>query len=150
MRFLVVMSLFAASVPAVALAQGVGVTPGQWETTVTINSVNMPGQPAMIANMMTGKTTKVKHCITPEEAARGPQDMLKSNKACNFTRFSMVGGKMNSEMTCKMGANTMTAVTTGSFTPTGYTSTARTVQTGAMPMTMTSSSTGRLIGPCKK
>lgn len=134
--------------PAAALAQGV--TPGQWEIAVTINSVDMPGQPDFIAKMMTGKTTKVKHCVTPEEAARGPQDMLKSSKACSFTRYSMVGGKLNSEMVCKQGGSVTTSVSSGSFTPTGFTATGRSVSTGQMPMTMQSSSTGRLLGPCKK
>lgn len=137
----------AALVPAAAVAQ---VTPGQWEIAVTIDSVDMPGQPPMVANMMKGRTTKVKHCITPEEAARGPQDMMKANKACTFTRYSMVGGKLSSEMTCKTGEGVMTSVSSGSFTPTSFTTTGRTVQTGQMAMTMTSRSTGRLVGPCRK
>ena len=142
------MTLLATS--AVVLAQGAGVTPGKWEIAVTINSVTMPGQPDEIARMMTGKTTKVTHCITPEEAARGPQDMLKSSKECKFTKYSMVGGKLSSEMVCQMGSGTMTAVSSGSFSPTGFTTTGRSVTTGAMSMTMTSTSVGRLLGPCKK
>lgn len=145
-----VLAVVLAAMPAAVFAQGAGVTPGQWEIAVTINSVNVPGQPDTIAKMMTGKTTKVTHCITPEEAARGPQDMMKTNKECKFTRYSMVGGKMNSEMVCNMGSGTMTAVSSGSFTPTSFSSTSRAVQTGPMTMTMNSSSTGRLVGPCKK
>jgi hypothetical protein len=136
-------------VPALALAQSSGVTPGQWEIAVTINTVDMPGGPAFVAKMMQGKTTRIKHCITPEEAARGPQDLLKSSKSCTFTKYSMQNGRMNSEMTCTTGGQTTTSVSSGSFTPASFTATGRSATTGQMPMTMTSSSTGRLLGPCK-
>ena len=91
-----------------ALAQGAGVQPGRWEIAITINSVEMKGVPPGIAKMMIGKTTRVRHCITPEAAARGPQDLLKSDKSCVFTRYSMVGGRLDSAMSCRQGGGTMT------------------------------------------
>jgi hypothetical protein len=138
------------AVPTLALAQSSGVTPGQWETAVTINSVSAPGAPAFIAKMMTGKTTRVKHCITPADAARGPQDMLKQSKSCTFTRYSMVNGKLSSEISCVNGGQTTVSTSTGSFTPTSFTSQGRSVTTGgSMPMTVTTTANGRLVGPCK-
>ena len=135
--------------PGAALAD-TPVTPGQWEIAVTINAMEMPGAPPGIAAMMVGKTTKIKHCITPEEAARGPQDMLKTNKSCNFTRYSMTGGRLESEMVCKQGGGTVTATSSGNFTPTGFTATGHSVSSGGgMEMTMTSSTVGRRIGDCK-
>ena len=144
-----VIGLTMAGMPALALAQSSGVTPGLWEIAVTINTVDMPGGPAFVAKMMQGKTTRVKQCITPADAAKGPQEMLKSAKGCTFTKYSMQNGRMNSELTCAQGGQTTTSVSSGTFTPASFTSSARSVTTGQMPMTMTSTANGKLIGPCK-
>ncbi|MGA1799382.1 DUF3617 domain-containing protein [Sphingomonas sp. 4RDLI-65] len=143
------LAVIAATLPALALAQSSGVQPGLWEIAVTIDTVDMPGAPAFVANMMRGKTTKVKHCITPADAARGPQVLMQTNKSCVFDKYSMVGGKLASDMTCTSSGQVTRMTSTGSFTPTSYTSAGRSVVTGGMPMTMTSRSTGRLIGACK-
>ena len=120
-------------------------------TSATINSVVMPGAPAGVVKMMTGRTTTVKHCITPAEASRGPQEMLKQSKSCSFTHYAMTSGRLSSTMVCKQGGGTMTATTTGTFTPTAFSASSRMVTTGGgMPMTMTSTSTGRRIGDCGK
>ena len=145
-----VVGVILAGLPALALAQSSGVTPGQWETAVTINTVEAPGAPPVLAKMMQGKTTRVKHCITAADAARGPQDMLKSSKTCTFTRYSMANGKLSSQITCANGGQTTVSTSTGSFTPTSFTSQGRSVTTGgSMPMTVTTTATGRLVGPCK-
>lgn len=145
----------AASLACIALAgpataQTAGVTPGQWEIAVTINSMEMTGVPAGVARMMVGKTTRVKRCMTPEEAARGPQDLLKADKSCVFKRYSMVNGRLSSEMSCKQGGDVMTAVTEGRFDATSFTATGRSTTTGQMPVTMTSTSIGRWIGECRR
>lgn len=128
-----------------------GVTPGQWETSVTITSVSMPGAPAGVAKSMQGKTSRMSHCITAEQAAKGPQDMLKSAKNCRFSRYSMVGGRYDADMVCEMGGGgRMTVVSSGSFTPNSYSATAKSVMSGQMPMTMTSTSTGKRVGACAK
>ena len=131
-----------------ALAQSSGVSPGQWEIAVTIDSMTMQGAPAGIAQMMVGKTTRVKHCLTPTEAARGPQDLIRTDKSCVFSRYAMTGGKLSSEMACKRGGGAMTTSSSGSFTATGFTVIGRSASTGAMPMTMTATSIGRRIGAC--
>jgi len=130
-------------------AQAEGVQPGQWEIAVTVDAVDMPGGPPMVAKMMTGRTVKVKHCITPEDAARGPQDMLKSAKSCTFNRYEMKAGKMTSDMTCQQGGVTTRTVSSGTFTPVGFTAQGRATVTGDMPMTMSSTSVGRRLGDCR-
>lgn len=140
----------AAGLASAASAAETPVTPGQWEIAVTIKSMEMEGAPPGIAAMMIGRTTRVKQCITAEDAARGPQDMLKSAKTCSFTRYAMAGGRLDSEMVCKQGGSTVTSTTSGSFTQTGFTATSKSVDTGgSMPMTMTSATVGRRIGDCK-
>lgn len=138
------------AVPGLALAQSSPVTPGQWDIAVTINTVEAPGAPPFIARMMQGKTTRVKHCITAADAARGPQDMLKSSKTCTFTKYSMANGRLDSAMTCTSGGQTTTSTSTGSFTPTSFSAQGRSVTSGgSMPMTVTSTTSGKLVGACK-
>ncbi len=136
----------AAALPAQAAP---GIQPGEWEIAVTINSVDMPSAPAGVANMMRGKTTTIRHCITPADAARGPQDMLKSDRSCSFTKYSMAAGRLSSEMTCVRRGMTLTASSSGTFTPVSFTATGRSVATGGMTMTTTSTTTGRRVGDCK-
>jgi Protein of unknown function (DUF3617) len=140
--------LIAIAVPSLIHAQTPVVQPGQWEMAVTVNTVDMPGAPPMVANMMRGRTTTIKHCITPDEALRGPQEAMKSNKSCAFTRYTAAGGKLSSEMVCKQGGGTMTVVTSGTFTPTSFAATGQSVMTGRANMTMTTTSTGRRVGEC--
>lgn len=136
-----------ATIPALAAAQSV--QPGKWEIVTTVESIDMPSAPPGIAAMMKGRPIKVSHCLTPEEAAKGPQEMMKSRKECQFTHYSMAGGKLSSEMVCKQGGGTITATTTGSFTATSFTTSGRSVMTGGQPMTMTATSVGHRLGDCK-
>lgn len=147
MKAMRTMMLGALALPCAAEAQ---VAPGQWEIAMTIKSIEMPGAPAGVAAMMAGKTRTIKQCITPEQAARGPQEMLKTSKTCAFTRYSMAGGKLSSEMVCKQNGMTMTATSTGNYTPTSFNAVGRSVSTGQMPMTVTSTAAGRRVGDCKK
>jgi hypothetical protein len=124
------------------------VQPGQWEATVTVQSIDMPGAPPQVAAMMKGKTTRQSYCITPEQAAKGPQEMLKQNPSCHFTKYSMMGGVMSTAMTCAQNGGTMTAQANGKYTPTSFNVTSTAVMTGKMSMRMTSAGTGRRLGPC--
>jgi hypothetical protein len=146
MRRIILFATFAA-IPALASAEAI--QPGQWDIVTTVQSVEMPGAPPQIAAMMKGKPVRVSQCITPADAAKGPQEMMKSNKQCRFTRYSMAGGKLSSEMVCDQRGGTMTATSTGSFTPTGFTATGRTVITGAQKMTLTATTVGKRLGACK-
>jgi hypothetical protein len=149
-RELTLAGLIAAAPLSGVLAQSLGVHPGQWESATTVTSMVAPNAPAGVIDAMRGKTHQMSHCLTPQEAARGPQDMLKSNKACAYTRYSMVNGKLSAQMQCKMGASTMTVVIDGSFTANSYTSTSHTVATGPMAMTMTTTASGHRVGDCQK
>lgn len=141
--------LLAAALSALASARTSGVEAGQWEIAVTVDTMEMPDMPAAVARMMVGKTTRVKHCISPEAAARGPQDLIRTDKSCVFDSYSMKDGQLNSAMTCRRGGSTMSTVTTGSFTAKSFTATGRTVSTGARPMRMTATSRGKFVGACR-
>lgn len=129
------------------------VQPGQWETSSTINSIEVPGVPPQIAEMMKsqmagGKVTRTTYCITPQQAAQGPQEMLKQNPSCRFAKYSMKGGAISTEMSCTENGGTMTVRASGSYTPTNFNVTSNAVMSGQMSMRLSSTSVGRHIGPC--
>ncbi|KKC27823.1 DUF3617 domain-containing protein [Sphingomonas sp. SRS2] len=129
------------------------VQPGQWEASTAINSIDMPGAPPQVAQMMKSQMasngkTRMTYCITPEQAAQGPQEMLKQNPSCRFTKYSMKGGVISTEMSCSQNGGTMTARANGSYTPTSFNMTSNAVMSGRMSMRLSSTSVGRRIGPC--
>ncbi|MES2497001.1 MAG: DUF3617 domain-containing protein [Pseudomonadota bacterium] len=133
----------AVSVPAQAQVQ-----PGQWEASVTVRSIDMPGAPPQVVAMMKGKTTRQTYCLTAEQAAKGPQEMLKQNPSCRFTKYSMAGGAISTSMICSQNGATMNAQANGSYTATSFNVTSTAVMSGQMSMKMTSTSSGRRLGPC--
>jgi hypothetical protein len=76
--------------------------------------------------------------------------MMKADKACSFTRYTLTGGVFDSEVVCKRPTGTMTARSTGRYTQTAFTAQSKMTGTGRMAMTMTASLSGKLVGPCKK
>lgn len=133
----------------IALAQSATIQPGQWEMISTTKSVEMPNAPPQVAQMMVGRSSTLRRCITSQEAAaNGLREMVKANKSCTLGHFAMTGGKYDAEMTCSQGGGTMTAVTTGNYTPTTMNSTSRIIIKGPAPMTMTTSVAGKRVGAC--
>ena len=133
----------------IALAQAGGIQPGQWEMISTTKSVEMPNGPPQVARMMEGRSSTLRRCITSEEAAaNGLREMVKANKSCTLGHFAMSGGKYDADMTCSQGGGTMTAVTTGTYTPTTMSSTSHIMIKGPTPMTMTTSVVGKRVGAC--
>ncbi|SFR86251.1 DUF3617 domain-containing protein [Sphingomonas jatrophae] len=135
-----------AALAAPAAAQ---VTPGQWKITAAVTEAEMPGVPAMVMGMIK-KPRTITQCVTPEQAKQGPQEMMKRDKSCRFTRYSMTGGKLDAEMVCTQpGGGTLTAVSRGTYTADSFQSVADMVGTGAHPMKMTVATSGKLAGECK-
>lgn len=149
MRGILALSTIAVlAVPAIGWAAP-PVLPGMWETASTITSVDMPNAPPAVAKMMRGRKTVVKRCATAKDVAQGPQEMLKSSKACHFNRYVMTGGHFSSEMVCNMNGTTLTARSEGHFTPTSFDATSSSEMTGRQPMRMTTTVVGRRLGDCR-
>ena len=89
------------------------VQPGMWETTSTTKSANMPDMPAFLAKRLQGHTVTVKHCITPEEAAQGPKQMIAQQKSCSIDHYNMSGGRFDAKLIC----SGTTVTSAGSYTP---------------------------------
>jgi hypothetical protein len=142
----VIAAVAAALLPAVSAGQGSGMTPGKWQVSSTIVSVDMPGAPPMVAQMMAGKTTTMTQCITPDMASKG--QTARPAKDCTMTHASMLGGKISSEMVCQVGGGTMTTTDTGTFTPTSYDIQGKMVMTGKASMTQVIKIAGKRVGDC--
>jgi hypothetical protein len=120
------------------------VTPGMWESTSTITALDAPNLPPAVQAQMKRSHT-IRHCITPEQAAKGPEEVLKGNKSCQTRKFTLSGGMFDVDMVCQ----SMTMHSQGRFTPTSYSSTGTMTMSGGGGMTMSFSGTGKLVGPCQ-
>lgn len=151
MRALVVAALAGAMVSVPALAD-TPIQPGQWEIRSQVTSVDMPGAPPQVLQMMK-KPQVMRHCVTPEQAARGPQDMLKDKASdCRFIRYALKGGTLDSVMQCSSRERgTMTVTSKGRYAPGSYDVASSMVMSGPRGgMKMTTVGQGKRIGPCAK
>lgn len=134
-----------ASGPALAALQ-----PGQWETTVEILRMEMPGMPAgMPAPTIPATTTR--HCVTPEEAAQPPAEFFAGNPgdACQRENFTIGNGRVSGVITCSAEGTTIRSEMEGQFSSTSFEMTSRT-QTTAQGMTMNGETRirSRRVGDC--
>ena len=146
---------------AAATQNAVSLQPGKWETSVTILSLEGPGLPPGMATAMKSRMAgqKVETCLTPEQAAKPPQDMLGAAKNCTYEKFEMSGGKMSGSLVCKnapgMPGGDMRATMSGNFASTSYDVTSEsTMSMPAMPgraggaVTTKTQVTGKRLGDC--
>lgn len=131
-----------------AASPGSPIQPGKWENRMELVDVTMPGAPPEIAAAMKRRPTIVTTCVTPKLAALGPQSAMNVDKKCRFLRYSVRGGRFESELLCTQPGGTMRVTSQGSYTPTSYAVTGTSVMTGRSRMTMTSRTSGRRLGPC--
>ena len=101
--------------------------PGRYRTTVTVDSLEIPGMPAGMADQMKAMMARAsaqESCITPQRAERG-LDVVKEQMArgqCNYARFDAAEGKLDAAFTCQTGEGmAMTATSRGTYSSTGST-----------------------------
>ncbi|AYJ84650.1 DUF3617 domain-containing protein (plasmid) [Sphingomonas paeninsulae] len=159
-----------ASVSEVAAAtkDAIKLEPGKWQTTVKIVSIDAPGMPAATASAMKQQMSamgsqSVEMCITPEMAAKPPENMFAgAAKNCTYEKFKMSGGKMDATLSCKNGTaglpGDMRSEMSGTFSTTSYAVTSDTQMSmppmpGAAPgakMNTKTEVTGKRLGVCDK
>ncbi len=127
------------------------ILPGEWETSSSIRMQTMPNMPPQVAEMMRnrmGKPIVVRSCITPEEAARGPETRS-PDKKCKLINISYEAGRMTSEMQCNHDGAVTRIKMQGSYSPTSYEMDGQMSSSGggAGPMAMTMHVTGRRVAP---
>lgn len=132
------------------------ISPGRWETTMTIHDMTIPGMPPeMAARMktMTAKPRTFESCVTPEEAKKPKEDFFtgEADKSCRYDSFSMGGGVISAVMHCSSEGARQTMKMNGKYGPDSYhldvnTSASSKNQAGAM--TMSATMNARRTGPC--
>lgn len=138
--------VFSAALLSAPIVAAPVVTPGQWTSTMTMDSMTMPGVPAGALDAMKGNPITTSYCLTPQEAEAEPKKILAADKSCKVDRFSMTGGKIDTAMTCQTDQGPATMTMTGTYTADSY---AMRSNMKAGPMTMVSRVTARRLGPCK-
>jgi hypothetical protein len=112
------------------------VRPGQWESKVAIEEMEIPGMPASMQEQM--KSTFAQHqpasftsCLTPEEAKKPKADFFagKDNN-CRYDHFRMGDGKIDAKMRCDAGEAVQAMEMAGTYSPDSYTMTITSVRTG--------------------
>lgn len=110
--------------------------PGKYRTTVTIDKIEIPGMPGGMGDQMKAMLSKAANhesCVSPEQAKRG-LEIMKEQMArgqCQFDKFEASGGKLDSVFTCKTAEGMeMRAASTGTYSDTGSTVSAKGEMTG--------------------
>lgn len=132
------------------------ISPGRWESTMTIQEMTIPGMPPELAARMKSMTAKPKtfeSCVTPEEAKKPKEDFFsgEADKSCRYDSFSMGGGVISAVMHCASGGKKQTMKMNGTYGPDSYhikVSTSASGSTAAEEMTMTAVMDAQRIGAC--
>jgi hypothetical protein len=98
--------------------------PGQWESTMTLESMDMPGMPPEARKMMEsqkGTAHAFSHCLTPEDAAAPNAGFFqKDASGCTYDHFTMAGGRIDAAMTCPEGSGMGKMKMQGTYGPEAY------------------------------
>jgi hypothetical protein len=123
------------------------IDPGEWEVAFETSMTGTGLPPAALEAMKSHKETK-RQCITPEQARR-PMDTDR-DKNCDYSKFSMGGGRISGIVTCNGGGNKATMAMEGQFTPQTYeyTMTMNNKGQGA-DLTTRIRAVGHRVGDCK-
>jgi hypothetical protein len=138
--------------------------PGQWESSLTIDQFDMEGLPpgagsAQMQDQMKASMNRagIRHCVTPEQAAKPSGDMFSGEQAkgCTYQGFDMAGGTMKGTVICKREGSTITSTMAGHYASDSYDmvmdSQMADGPNGGMSMTMKMRTAGKWIGPdCAK
>lgn len=126
------------------------IDPGLWELSSDVVDVRGPDLPVEIRNRMIGPRRRLRHCISPEQAARPGANFLamRSDDACVYRDFSLEGERMRGMMICPDA----TAVMDGRYGPRAYD--LRMEMTSPIPggatMTLKLRAQGRRVGDCEE
>lgn len=133
-------------------------SPGRWEGTVNIVSMEIPGMPPEAAAKMKsamGTGQPFNSCLTPEQAKKPAADFFTGGqKDCTYEKFSMDSGKLDAKMQCKTGGMTVDMTMDGKFASDSF-QLAMTSKSAGMPgqpmsaHTMNMKMEARRTGECK-
>lgn len=134
------------------------VRPGQWESSVELESIDIPGMPpqaaAQMKKTMASVATGHKSCLTEEQARRPKEDFFAGTESnCRYDKFSMGGGKMTGTMRCTspQGGGTQLIEFNGTYGPEYYRMRMASTVEGASPagpMKMVMNMASKWVGDC--
>jgi len=87
-------------------AVGAALQPGQYRTTVTIVSMNMPGLPAGMAEKMRARPNVTEDCVTSDDVAELTRKSLvneESGQHCTENSITSANGRIDGTATCSNG-----------------------------------------------
>ncbi|AQR73703.1 DUF3617 domain-containing protein [Sphingomonas sp. LM7] len=94
-------------------------SPGRWEGSASIVSMEIPGLPPEQAAKMKsamGTGQPFASCLTPEQAKKPAADFFAGGqKDCKYEKFTMADGKLDAKMQCKSGGMTVDMTMDGKF-----------------------------------
>jgi hypothetical protein len=130
--------------------------PGRWESTMTIEKLDMPNLPPQAKEVMQkqmGGGQTFATCLTPEQAAKPGADFFQGkDSGCSYDRFSMTGGKVDAVMTCTQQGRTQKVTMAGTYGEEAYTMhlTSEGEAQPGMPMSMVMSVSSKRVGECDR
>lgn len=132
------------------------IRPGEWSYRTKIEKFDMPGLPPAAAAAMqkAHAGADIRACLTEADVAKPDAKTFGAvDKSCKFDRFSMDGGKISYEMTCKpAGGGEMRAKVDGTYGADSYAMTMQSqtaVPGGGPGMSMLAKIDGKRVGECK-
>ena len=135
--------------------RSVRVSPGEWEMTTQVVSIDAPEIPIELMQRMQDRRTSARHCITSEQASDPnllSRRMQQQGGNCEVRNFTMRAGRMEGETVCFAGTpQEVRSRTSGRFGPDSYdyqmiAVTPAPVEGGAVNVTMRIQ--GRRLGEC--
>jgi hypothetical protein len=132
------------------------ISPGKWQSKVTIESMDVPGMPAEIAQRMKQTMAQVRgfeSCLTKEDVKQPKEDFFTGkNDQCRYDHFTMSGGKIDAVMRCDEGNGTQVMRMAGTYSPDSYQMSMAMEHEGAKAddgaMTMKMRVEARRVGQC--
>lgn len=137
-------------------AGGGSMKAGQWEITMKMTDVEVPGAPPAVAEQMkaqmAGQTQTQSQCLTDAELANMGNRMGNAGAQggnCNFTKTTFGGGTIDIAGTCQSPTGNATIAMTGTTAAETFEA-ATTFEAAAGPQTVKASGTisGRRTGDC--
>ena len=128
--------------------------PGRWQSTMTLESMELPNMPPEARKAMDaqkGTSSTFSTCLTPEEAAAPKAGFFqKGAEGCTYDHFTMAGGKVDAEMSCKVGSGPGKMKMQGTYAPDRYSMAIRSegeIQPG-QPMNVAMTIVSQRTGDC--
>lgn len=102
------------------------IQPGEYQYDSHTIEMKIPGMPAdygakQIEEERSGQTiTRVRHCVSKQEALDPRLIFSLGDKACHFPSYTMASGKIDLQEVCQEDPTTETRTITGTYTPTSF------------------------------